>query len=199
MAYSDKEYWQSEAGKAAKKRYKQSLKGIASRKRYEAKHLGKIRAYRLAWSQKPENKIIAKKYYLSDDHQNLLKIYRRLPEVREKMRLRSQQLRKTEKWKEWYRKYMSQPYWQAYQQAYGEKYRAKKLQTEGNYTVEDWIKLKEKYNFSCLRCHKKEPEIILHQDHIVPLSKNGSNYIKNIQPLCKSCNSTKNNKTIDYR
>ncbi len=69
----------------------------------------------------------------------------------------------------------------------------------GRFTIEDWKRIKEKYNFTCLSCGKREPEIKLTIDHIQPLSKNGSNNIDNIQPLCRSCNARKNARMIDYR
>ena len=63
---------------------------------------------------------------------------------------------------------------------------------------EDWELLKKQYNFQCPSCEKKEPNITLSEDHIIPLTKGGSDYIENIQPLCRSCNSIKRQKTIKF-
>jgi len=77
--------------------------------------------------------------------------------------------------------------------------RARKQQAEGEFTNQEWQALKAFYNHTCLRCDKREPEIQLTADHVIPLSKGGSNYISNIQPLCGSCNNAKGSQTTDYR
>lgn len=77
--------------------------------------------------------------------------------------------------------------------------RARKKGNGGSHTAQAWVDLKEKFDCACLCCGRKEPDIKLTADHIIPLIKGGLNSIDNIQPLCFSCNCSKGTKTIDYR
>jgi len=75
---------------------------------------------------------------------------------------------------------------------------ARKKNAEGSHTFEEWQELKKRFDNRCVCCWKQEPEIALTQDHVTPLSKQGTDYISNIQPLCRSCNSIKKDKIIAY-
>jgi 5-methylcytosine-specific restriction endonuclease McrA len=77
--------------------------------------------------------------------------------------------------------------------------RARKMNVGGTYTAEEWNSVCEKYNHRCLCCGEREPDIKLTVDHVIPISKGGINSIENIQPLCRSCNSKKSTKIIDFR
>ena len=76
---------------------------------------------------------------------------------------------------------------------------ALKAKAGGSFTLQEWEALKAHYDYTCLRCGRREPEIELTIDHVVPLSQGGRNSIENLQPLCRTCNLSKNAKTIDYR
>jgi len=69
----------------------------------------------------------------------------------------------------------------------------------GSFTAGQWFHLVEKYDHRCLCCNKREPEIKLTADHVVPVVKGGTSFIENIQPLCTPCNSRKGTKMIDFR
>lgn len=59
----------------------------------------------------------------------------------------------------------------------------------GTLTIEDWLISLEKHNFCCAACKSKCSYFTL--DHIIPMSKGGSNNKDNIQPLCKECHEFK--------
>lgn len=61
----------------------------------------------------------------------------------------------------------------------------------GSHSLKEWQNLKSIFNQKCAKCGEDKK---LTKDHIIPLSKGGSDYIENIQPLCKNCNSKKHNK-----
>jgi 5-methylcytosine-specific restriction endonuclease McrA len=77
--------------------------------------------------------------------------------------------------------------------------RAREQGSDGTITAQEWRDLKKKYNYTCLCCNRREPEIKLTLDHVKPLVLGGINTIDNAQPLCASCNSKKHDKWIDYR
>lgn len=70
---------------------------------------------------------------------------------------------------------------------------AKEKNAVGSHTLQEWEKLKNSFGNICVFCKQEKK---LTKDHIIPLSKGGTDYIENIQPLCVNCNSKKNNKMI---
>lgn len=74
--------------------------------------------------------------------------------------------------------------------------RAARLGSNGDITVEEWLALCERFDNRCVACGIQKPLTV---DHIIPLSMGGANTIDNIQPLCRSCNSSKHTKSTDYR
>lgn len=86
--------------------------------------------------------------------------------------------------------------WRKNNPGYGHKRRVQKKENGGNFTADEWEMVCEYYNYRCLACGKKKS---LTADHVIPVSRGGSNDISNIQPLCKRCNSSKGTRTTDYR
>lgn len=74
--------------------------------------------------------------------------------------------------------------------------RALKIAAEGSHSLAEWAALQEKCGHRCACCGAAKR---LTRDHIVPLSRGGSDWIENIQPLCKSCNCAKRDRhAINY-
>lgn len=75
--------------------------------------------------------------------------------------------------------------------------RARVLGNGGSYTAAQWQAMVQWFGGICLCCGSTGP---LAADHVIPVSKGGTSWISNIQPLCKSCNSSKQHRhSTDYR
>lgn len=81
---------------------------------------------------------------------------------------------------------------------FAQRRRARLLAAEGEFTKAEWEALLAKFD-ACPDCRVPWEKIRIlpgHKsaitvDHVLPLSKGGSNRIDNIRPLCYSCNSRK--------
>lgn len=67
----------------------------------------------------------------------------------------------------------------------------------GHFTEKEWQQLLDKYGHKCLCCGATDKK--LERDHVIPLGPPHSDEISNIQPLCRTCNTRKGRKVIDYR
>jgi 5-methylcytosine-specific restriction endonuclease McrA len=94
-----------------------------------------------------------------------------------------------------------------YHKANPEKIRAKarrrrvmERSAEGSHTIAEWRALVKRFHGRCVCCRKFFGLKNLSEDHVRPLSRGGSDYIENIQPLCVPCNCAKGNRhATDYR
>lgn len=75
--------------------------------------------------------------------------------------------------------------------------RLRQYLSSGSHNKYQWELVKAWFNDTCLCCGKTG--LKLTEDHVIPLSKGGTDYISNIQPLCLTCNLRKFIKNTDYR
>ena len=54
-------------------------------------------------------------------------------------------------------------------------------------------------NYKCVECGCTQKEGTLHIDHIIPISKGGTDELSNLQTLCKECNLSKSNRIYKKR
>lgn len=64
----------------------------------------------------------------------------------------------------------------------------------GSYSTADWTRLVNRFQGRCAYCHER-PDV-LHVEHVVPLSRGGTNTIGNLLPACRSCNLSKGAKLL---
>jgi len=66
--------------------------------------------------------------------------------------------------------------------------RARRRGALGRFTAVEWYFLVALFYNRCAYCWRRKK---LEADHVIPVSKGGTNFIENILPCCRSCNSRK--------
>ena len=72
--------------------------------------------------------------------------------------------------------------------------RARKLLLPSTFTLEEWESCKAYFKNSCAYCGK---ELLLEQEHFIPITKGGSYSKQNIVCACRGCNASKGNRLFN--
>lgn len=159
-------------------RYNQGSKGRATQQRFDAENPGKRKVYVVRHYTKFPERLAAKR---DRDREEQAKRYHADPETAK--RLARESLKRNPETKT----------------AIDHGRRAAKLQAEGSHTADDLRAIWERQNGRCAKCasecHRgKHDGLKWTIDHVVPLSRGGSEWPSNLQGLCLSCNAAKKNR-----
>lgn len=165
--------------------------------RYRKKHKASIALKSKIWKQSESGRISTSKYRLRHKEQ----INRTISEWRKRNRdrvIKNQRnwlSRHPEKSFQYSKKYRTSHPEQVTKSSRARRELFKNI--EGDFNLSEWEEICNKFQNRCLYCERDSVKLTI--DHVVPVSRGGSNYITNIQPLCKNCNSKKGKKILDFR
>ena len=73
---------------------------------------------------------------------------------------------------------------------------------KGTHIEIEWLEMVAFFDNRCVCCGIHKAQLAgnsLTKDHIVPICRGGSDSIRNLQPVCKNCNSSFSSDLYDYR
>jgi hypothetical protein len=73
--------------------------------------------------------------------------------------------------------------------------RARMKKLVADFTEEQWKACLVEFDNKCAYCGKESDD--LHQEHVIPVSKDGDYTVSNIVPACKRCNTSKLNRNME--
>ena len=146
---------------------------VEARRKYQEEHNEQISKYKKRWSEENYERMAAYKraYY----EQNREEVIARSTEWAENNLEKARQFKANNR----------------------RKRRAAKNASRGGFTAKEFKELCERYGNKCLS--RGAMGVTLEADHVIPLTRGGSDDIGNIQPLCGSCNRRKFVDIVDYR
>lgn len=121
----------------------------------------------------------------------------------EKYCTKCEKIFKTEELNKYNNIYLCDECYKKYNRMKYEKRRSFKNNLPYNLTEEEWENTLKYFNNSCAYCGMSNDDCLkifnrnLEQDHVIPLSHGGGFTKFNIIPSCRSCNSSKYNKSLD--
>jgi 5-methylcytosine-specific restriction endonuclease McrA len=146
---------------------------VEARRKYQEEHKEEISEYKKRWAEENEANVSASKRKYYELH-------------------RDEVIARSKQWGEENPEEVRQA-----KANNSRKRRAAKHASSGNFTAEEFLALCERYGIRCLACG--DAEALLEADHIVPLTRGGTDDIDNIQPLCGTCNRKNFVSIVDYR
>jgi predicted restriction endonuclease len=146
---------------------------VEARRKYQEEHWEQISEYKKRWAADNEEKVAASKLAYYEREREVVKARSKIWAESNPDKVRSAKANNRRK------------------------RRAARHASSGSFTAEEFRALCERYGNRCLACG--DTEAVLRADHVVPLTRGGSDDIGNIQPLCGSCNRSKFVSIVDYR
>ncbi len=187
-----------------KKDPKRYAKHLAASRKWAAKHPEALRRRARAYRRK--NLLSVRAY-----HRRWTNRWYRTHQTEARRKLKKYRRLNLQKWRAYDRRFYrtklkTDPKWVAKRRARGRLwakrnplkqrhrvavYRARKMGARGSHTVEQWMSVVRLHSWKCFYCGKRLNHKTLTKDHRNPLSKGGTDFVRNLVPACKPCNSGK--------
>jgi 5-methylcytosine-specific restriction endonuclease McrA len=185
---------------------------LAQNAHYAAEHVEQIRRYKTQWArehpldaEQKARKAETWQVYYQENHERLLllaqsekyKPYRQSYRQRDYVKARANaHFRLTRKTDDFRLRRREKRRGSISERLIKQRRRAVVEANGGSCTLVQWRDLLVLASGKCLACGNEKP---LTCDHIIPVALGGSGNLDNLQPLCLSCNSSKQTKIVDYR
>jgi 5-methylcytosine-specific restriction endonuclease McrA len=198
------------------KKYRKENKDVISikQKEYWIKNEAEIKENRKKHYEKNKEKLKEYSRNYTKMYSEIIKIKRKKYTETNKLRQRKRRVEMTTKEKEyelsvhriyykankekilnWNKEYLKNYYKNNKEmyKKYWNKRRTLKKMLPNDFTIEQWKKCKQYFDYKCAYCGKESK---LTQDHFIPLSKGGEYTINNIVCACVSCNASKQDRNF---